>query len=279
MSHFSLCAVIPGEQIDKINRKAVEAALETRMIPFCEDLEISNNGTFHDQTDEARADYESNADYQMQYPTFEDFCRKYHGYKQDSHNRWGYYYNDAATWDWYEIGGRFPGQFLTVSGNEDVLRMSEADEAKHPAPEGYRYVNAVRMKDIAWEKAFELSVARKKEEYAKLVKAFATGDISDVDSLATISEKGIHIWGNTLYLKGESEEDYLARTGGTSADFMPIDVYAILTRDGEWTAHGTMGWWGISTNEKPDRSWYDEIAALAKEIQPDDVLVAVDCHI
>ena len=52
------------------------------------------------------------------------------------------------------------------------------------------------------------------------------------------------------------------------ADFMPIDVYAILTRDGEWTAHGTMGWWGISTNEKPDRSWYDEIAALAKEIQP-----------
>ena len=49
--------------------------------------------------------------------------------------------------------------------------------------------------------------------------------------------------------------------------------------DGEWTARGTMGWWGISTNEKPDRSWYDEIAALAKEIQPDDVLVAVDCHI
>lgn len=279
MSHFSLCAVIPGDQIDEINREAVEAALEAIMAPYCEDTEISRNGTFHDQTDEAKTNYESNPEYQKQYPTFEDFCRKYHGYERGAHNRWGYYCNDAATWDWYEIGGRFPGQFLTTSDNENVLRMSEAGEVKHPAPEGYRYVNAVRMKDVAWEKAFELSVARKKEKYTKLAKAFDTGDISAVDSLATINEDGIHIWGNILYRRGESEGEYLTRTGGTSADFMPIDVYAMLTRDCEWTARGTMGWWGISTNEKPDRSWYDEIAALAKEIQPDDVLVAVDCHI
>lgn len=279
MSHFSLCVIIHGDQIDEINPGAVENALEAMMAPYCEDTEISRNATFHDKTDEARAEYESSPDHQKQYPTFEDFCLKYHGYEKCAHKRWGYYYNDLATWDWYVIGGRFPGQFLTTSDNEDVLRMTEADEAKRPAPVGYRFVNAVRMKDVAWEKAFELSVTRKKAEYARLAKAFETGDISDLDSLATIRENGIQIWGNTLYRKGKTEEEYLARTGGSPADFMPIDVYAVLTRDGEWTAHGTMGWWGISTDEKPERDWYDEIAELVKEIQPDDILVAVDCHI
>jgi hypothetical protein len=40
-----------------------------------------------------------------------------------------------------------------------------------------------------------------------------------------------------------------------------------------------MGWFGISSNDKPERAWLDEIKALTEEIAEDDFVVIVDCHI
>ena len=40
-----------------------------------------------------------------------------------------------------------------------------------------------------------------------------------------------------------------------------------------------MGWFGISSNDKPERTWNDELQTLMNEVQDDDYLVAVDCHI
>ena len=47
----------------------------------------------------------------------------------------------------------------------------------------------------------------------------------------------------------------------------------------DWNASGDMGWFGISSNDKPERTWNDELQTLMNEVQDDDYLVAVDCHI
>ena len=42
---------------------------------------------------------------------------------------------------------------------------------------------------------------------------------------------------------------------------------------------GPVWLFGISTNDKEERAWNDELQTLMNEAQDDDFLVVVDCHI
>ena len=55
--------------------------------------------------------------------------------------------------------------------------------------------------------------------------------------------------------------------------------YAFVDRNGDWTGSGDMGWFGISSNDKDERAWNDEIQKLMNEAKDDDFLAIVDCHI
>ena len=55
--------------------------------------------------------------------SFERYCEEYCGYRQDSDGRLGYYCNPRATWDWYSIGGRFPGELLVREDTKEALRL------------------------------------------------------------------------------------------------------------------------------------------------------------
>ena len=52
--------------------------------------------------------------------------------------------------------------------------------------------------------------------------------------------------------------------------------YALVTPDKAWHQKGTMGWWGISTNE--DKNW-KEVARTLLEKYKDCYAIVVDCHI
>lgn len=58
-----------------------------------------------------------------------------------------------------------------------------------------------------------------------------------------------------------------------------LDTYAFVDRNGDWTGSGDMGWFGISSNDKDERAWNDEIQKLMNEAKDDDFLAIVDCHI
>lgn len=58
-----------------------------------------------------------------------------------------------------------------------------------------------------------------------------------------------------------------------------ISSFAAIDRNGDWLGSGDMGWFGISTNDKEERAWNDELQTLLNEAQDDDFLVVVDCHI
>ena len=168
---------------------------------------------------------------------------------------------------------------LVTADTKDALRLSEEDDQDTVHPDGYRWVNGAYMKDIAWEKMLELKAADLRAAYEILSEAFRMQDDSNLGYLAKITEDGIATWGDMLYIKGESLDEFIARRGATKDDTHPLNVFAFVDSLGEWHAAGDMGGFAIASNEKPERVWLDELKTLTEAIDPDDFIVIIDCHI
>ena len=214
------------------------------------------------------------------YPSFEAYCDEHRGFVKASDGRWGYTCNPNAKWDWWQIGGRFPNRFLVPAGLQDCIPSAKDDDGESATPpEGYQYADAARKKDICWDVMRKIAVDTVEKRYQKCVKAFETKDLSDFGPLCRILDEGISAWGEMLYLKGETLDEYKARKGATDLDRYMFHTYAFVDRNGDWTGSGDMGWFGISSNDKDERAWNDEIQKLMNEAKDDDFLAIVDCHI
>jgi len=65
---------------------------------------------------------------------------------------------------------------------------------------------------------------------------------------------------------------------GDIANLDEIRTFAVL-KDGEWFERGSMGWWGMVSDEKPDEEWETQFKNLLDGL-PDDTLISIyDCHI
>jgi hypothetical protein len=54
-------------------------------------------------------------------------------------------------------------------------------------------------------------------------------------------------------------------------------IFAFINSNGKWYEEGVMGWWGISTENKPD--WEQILKKLLEEEDPENFVVCIDCHI
>lgn len=188
--------------------------------------------------------------------------------------------NPNAKWDWWQIGGRFPNRFLVPAGLQDCIPSAKDDDGESAThPEGYQYADAARKKDICWDVMRKIAVDTVEKRYQKCVRAFETKDLTDFGPLCRILDEGISAWGEMLYLKGETLDEYKARKGATDLDRYMCHTYAFVDRNGDWIGSGDMGWFGISSNDKDERAWNDEIQKLMNEAKDDDFLAIVDCHI
>jgi len=214
-----------------------------------------------------------------QWYSFEEYCCDYRDYEKNAAGQWGYMTNPNAKWDWYCIGGRFSGEFVVKEDNEECLFVAPSEAGGEPLPEGYEYADIARKRDVCWDLAKQMRVTAAEEAYAKYLKAFESGDVSELGFFAKISEEGIHGWGTMRYIKGETLEEFKARKGISDSDQYAYNCYAFVDADGQWHSSGDMGWFGISSNDKPERTWNDELQALMAQVNDDDFLVLVDCHI
>ena len=55
--------------------------------------------------------------------------------------------------------------------------------------------------------------------------------------------------------------------------------YAYIDTNGIWNERGEMGWFGISTNDKDEKSWDDEFKKFIKNQKKSTIVTLVDCHI
>jgi hypothetical protein len=241
------------------------------------------------------------------YSTFEEFVKEWHGRaaRDETYNRYGYFQNPNAKWDWYEIGGRWAGFFQLKKGHVGALgkqynftgelekSQTRADmcfknavdfEAMRRECEGkaaVRYdkvMEAIKLTPVAdsWEMILaefdlknnpkDIDVAREKYHDQPRVKAFQE---------LTRSEGGISLFG---WMAGVEEyqiprEQYLLNARNNAA--VPFAVI----KDGKWNESGTMGWWGITTNEKDPETWNAMVNKLYDELPDQTLLVICDCHI
>jgi hypothetical protein len=70
-----------------------------------------------------------------------------------------------------------------------------------------------------------------------------------------------------------SKEDYCI--DAANASFV---TFAVL-KDGQWYERGSMGWWGMVSDEKNTDDWNSEVAKMIEELPEDTRISIYDCHI
>lgn len=209
--------------------------------------------------------------------SFEEYCSDFCGYKLEN-GRWGYWHNPNAKWDWWAVGGRWSGSMLAKQDLEDALYPREhSDDLKSLGD--YRPIDGAFKKDIAFMKMLELEKESAAVRFFKLEKAFEQNDTSDLGPLTVIKEDGIYSWGDLAYQAGETLDEFLHRKGldeDSTGGFYP---YAVVDLEGDWHSEGDMGWFGLSSNDKPETDWHTEVQQFIDSLDDDDYLICVDCHI
>lgn len=238
-----------------------------------------------------------------------DECYQLHGedwngnrWKLNEDGEWHQYstYNPYSKWDWYSIGGRFSGMFIThvKDGVQDMLNKDNFGECGV-------FCNKVGIDSIQ-KKYIDFEAIRKEAEdaarkkYKEVAACFTNGvipkleytwkQVLEMDNLSNIEEKRNFYFSQplvgdfkkrTAMLRGyidiedfqRTEEEYVKDAGDNS--FVPFAV----VKDGEWYERGEMGWWAIVTNEKKRNEWRDIVKHLLDETDDDDLITFVDCHI
>ena len=184
-------------------------------------------------------------------------------------------YNPKSKWDWYVVGGRWPGSLLHVDGYEtDSLLLKDLDTratvetARQEAEDSWRsYQN--RCKDIAPP---SMSWGKTLEKYG--------GDID-----AARREWNSHPWIVANRMVWDAYEYYCVESENPKQVFIDKAIaqalypwYAVVI-EGKWFSRGDMGWFGMSKDNISKEEWYEQIEALLDHLPPDTLLTTLDCHI
>jgi len=217
--------------------------------------------------------------YKQLFPTFEKFMEEWCEEKRDPvHNRYGYWHNPRAKWDWYQIGGRWDGFFPMPAGQKaNFCRIKDID-----------LVSAnKRMKDSAtkfWAAWDRLLAGDKKEEDfidGCRMRAVQLGLVECKDKAELTGNE----WRTKSWEKNADRFDVYRCIDGAARDayevcFDPIASYSYLDPTAGWVAPGEMGWFGVSSDDpdsflKYKRTYRDWLTSGNR----DDWVVVVDCHI
>lgn len=203
-----------------------------------------------------------NCPFKRIYKSFEEYVEKEHGsIWNEEEQAYGYFYNPNGVYDWYVIGGRWPNMFLVKDTCTEYCRGEVRDDSDSaPVPEGYRWVSAARKRDIEWDVMHSFHREAAIRNYHEYVRCFAEQRLPE-HTFCSLAEDGIRSWNKIVYVKGETLDEYLTRTGyGDGAKPYPIP-YGYIS-DGEYYSECSE----------------TELAGYIESVPDDDVLVCIDCH-
>jgi hypothetical protein len=171
-------------------------------------------------------------------------------------------YNKNSKWDWYQLGGRWTGFFKLKEGATGEI----GERGIYPKEIKKGFVDQAYKGDIDFLGMEAENILNAEKNYDDFLNKFA--DESENKEMLMF-QYGIKNIGTKEDPKIETKEDYVERHVG-------ITTYAVL-KHGQWYEKGTMGWWGISTNEVDD--WDKRFNELLKDLPDDTLLSLYDCHI
>ena len=173
-------------------------------------------------------------------------------------------YNPQSKWDWYSLGGRWGGSFRLKEGGE-VIKESELTWATGYAPVENGYTDHAQFKDIDLtpdskeikkaERFWEVVVEGKPKEEGEKAEDFET------------------FW----------KKEYYTEQYGDKATYVKCqtELFACaLLYHGEWIEAGQMGWFGCkdSTSDS-EKAYREKFYEIVNNLDPDDYLSMIDCHI
>jgi len=244
------------------------------------------------------------------YNTFDEFMREYADYEKDEKtDKYGYWENPNAKWDWYQEGGRWSGQLKL----KPILRLTSNDAFNTLGFNQNEFLNFVNWyktdKDkfnsiIEKYKGLKQKITSEVEIYIEMmnseIKHVNSAKIKDVDFSLDIKEynKAIRFWElivDGCEPKNKEEEDiigwsfykpeYYSKRYKNKEQYAKLTAefgtYAVITPDGKWHSKGDMGWFGCSSeSDEEANSW--SVGFKEKFIDnadPEWTLTVVDCHI
>lgn len=204
--------------------------------------------------------------HKLLYPTFDDFMKEDVGETKDEEvDDYGYWENPNSKWDWYDIGGRWNNRLLI---KENISIEGLAKSKAKPAPIGYKWVNACKIKDLELEKMMEGKYEKAKRFWELKVEG---------QEPQNEEEKEILEWDDykkEYYTERYSSKEEYAKWKSMFATFAMVDEKG-------WHEKGKMGWWGIDTSTgESERDFIKKFNAELKNIENQEkYIVMVDCHI
>ena len=241
--------------------------------------------------------------FKERYSSFEQFCSDYHGSDPDPKTgKHGYWHNENAKWDWYQIGGRWRGYFQIkagvapvigpsgVGGNEpnpgcsDVARVGDLDfdrierESREAAEKFWG----------EWQEFIGGKEFHPFEGPRSLALDFGMLEVRQGPPAPGEEDRAIP-WNRSDRWRPEDERagwhDIYRKMTKEEFDreiapaFFDVAPYAVLDESG-WHEPGRMGWWAVSHAEEGQILRYKKaFRGWLSESKPDDWLVAVDVHI
>ena len=202
---------------------------------------------------------------QTKYTSFENFLNEYHGYKTQEDGSIGYWRNNKAKWDWYELGGRWTGM-LKLKPETDG-KIGKPGLMTDPAKSGF--ADSAKKCDIDFIGMKEVCEKENSDTYDKFLLRYENN--KECKGFRPEFEFGIKGKMEEGIFIPETKEDFIKRLSG-------FVTFAIL-KDGEWYERGEMGCWGIASNEKPEDVWDQEFTKMINELPEETVLSVYDCHI
>ncbi len=194
---------------------------------------------------------------------------------------WGYWRNHDAKWDWYAFGGRWCAYFKAKEGKTGVKgepSWGHGDDWKYP--EGK--FDQMKFGDIDWEGMLEEEIKEVTERWEKgeayLKEKFddlrKLNDTLTEDARKEAREKILNEWKWKFHFEREDKlADLVDKIRGRNNR-----PFAFVGRDGVWHEEAEMGWWAMTSNERPNE-FHKEWTELLKTVKPDDLFTLVDCHI
>lgn len=153
--------------------------------------------------------------------------------------------NPNKKWDWYQVGGRWRNLLKLKSGKRaDSAKSKDVDFSLDQE----KYKKSLRFWEVAVEN-HPLKDNENKEDFMSFYKSQYYID---------------------RYRTKENYAESVAEFG----------TFALITANGEWFEKGTMGWFGMSSeNEESIMSYKEILKEKLQEVDEEYFLTVVDCHI
>ena len=200
---------------------------------------------------------------------FDYFMKEWARYerKDPTTQRYGYWENPNAKWDWYQIGGRFSG-LIKLKENASSGEYGERSWTNENVVMAKNRVDSAKVKDIDF--------SMDEEEYSKNLRYWEL----IVENAPPKNKEEEEIINHSFYKpeyytnRYDSKEQFAQQ----AAEF---GTYAVITPDGVWHSKGEMGWFGFSSESDDEaKNWNKSF----KEMFIDNAdsewrLTVIDCHI